>query len=109
MHPTVKPVAMIADAIKDVSNRNDMVLDAFGGSGSTLIAAHKTGRRARLIELDPIYVDCTIRRWQTYANEDAVHAESGARFDDLVANRAKSSVPKADRPPCGPVTSPCHD
>ena len=55
LHPTVKPVAMIADAIKDVSERNGIVLDAFGGSGSILIAAHKTGRRARLIELDPIY------------------------------------------------------
>src|SRR6266508_6199191 len=54
LHPTVKPVAMIADAIKDVSERNAIVLDAFGGSGSTLVAAHKTGRRGYLIELDPI-------------------------------------------------------
>ena len=57
LHPTVKPVAMIADAIKDVSDRGGIVLDCFGGSGSTLIAAHKTGRRARVIELDPLYVD----------------------------------------------------
>ncbi|MEO8882490.1 MAG: DNA methyltransferase, partial [Devosia sp.] len=62
MHPTVKPVAMIADAIRDVSERGAIVLDLFGGSGSTLIAAHKTGRRAYLAELDPIYCDRIIRR-----------------------------------------------
>lgn len=71
LHPTVKPVAMIADAIKDVSRRNDVVLDFFGGSGSTLIAAHKTGRRARLCELDPVYCDRIIRRWEIYAKDDA--------------------------------------
>ena len=81
LHPTVKPVAMVADAIKDVSKRNGIVLDAFGGSGSTLIAAHKTGRRARLIELDPLYVDRIVRRWQAYANDDAVLAETGECFD----------------------------
>ena len=57
LHPTVKPVALIADAIKDVSRRGGVILDLFGGSGSTLIAAHKTGRRARLCELDPVYCD----------------------------------------------------
>lgn len=71
LHPTVKPVAMIADAIKDVSARNGIVLDVFGGSGSTLIAAHKTGRRARLCELDPIYCDRIIRRWEVFAHDDA--------------------------------------
>jgi DNA modification methylase len=71
LHPTVKPVAMIADAIKDVSPRNGIVLDLFGGSGSTLIAAHKTGRRARLCELDPIYCDCILERWEKLANDDA--------------------------------------
>lgn len=86
-HPTVKPVAMIADAIKDVSRRGDIVLDAFGGSGSTLIAAHKTGRRAQLIELDPLYVDCIIRRWQIFANDDAILGATGARFDDVAAER----------------------
>ena len=64
LHPTVKPVAMIADAIKDVSRRGGIVLDLFGGSGSTLIAAHKTGRRARLCELDPVYCDRILRRWE---------------------------------------------
>ena len=91
LHPTVKPVTMIADAIKDVSQRNAIVLDAFGGSGSTLIAAHKTGRRARLIELDQIYVDRAVRRWQAYAKDDAILAGTGERFDDLAGERAKSS------------------
>jgi DNA modification methylase len=71
LHPTVKPVQMIADAIKDVSSRGGIVLDLFGGSGSTLIAAHKTGRRGYLCELDPIYCDRIIRRWEAYAKDEA--------------------------------------
>ena len=71
LHPTVKPVQMIADAIKDVSQRGGIVLDLFGGSGSTMIAAHKTGRRGYLCELDPIYCDRIIRRWEAYAKDDA--------------------------------------
>jgi DNA modification methylase len=71
LHPTVKPVAMVADAIKDVSPRGSIVLDPFGGSGSTLIAAHRTGRHARIIELDPIYCDRIIRRWETFAKDEA--------------------------------------
>ena len=81
LHPTVKPVEMIADAIKDVSKRNEVVLDPFGGSGSTLIAAHKTGRRAHLAELDPIYVDRMVRRWQAFANDDAILVETGETFE----------------------------
>ena len=71
LHPTVKPVQMIADAIKDVSGRGDIVLDLFGGSGSTLIAAEKTGRRGYLMELDPIYCDRILARWEAYAKDDA--------------------------------------
>ena len=71
MHPTVKPVQMIADAIKDVSGRGEIVLDPFGGSGSTLIAAEKTGRRARLAELDPNYCDRILARWELWAQDDA--------------------------------------
>jgi DNA modification methylase len=63
-------VAMIADAIKDVSRRGGIVLDLFGGSGSTLIAAHKTGRRARVCELDPVYCDRILSRWETFAKDD---------------------------------------
>lgn len=71
IHPTVKPVQMIADAIRDVSGRGEIVLDLFGGSGSTLIAAEKTGRRARLMELDPIYCDRILARWEAFAKDDA--------------------------------------
>jgi DNA modification methylase len=71
LHPTVKPIQMIADAIKDVSGRGGIVLDLFGGSGSTVIAAHKTGRRGYLCELDPIYCDRIIRRWEAYAKDGA--------------------------------------
>ena len=77
LHPTVKPVQMIADAIKDCSGRGDIVLDLFGGSGSTLIAAHKTGRRAYLSELDPVYCDRIIRRWEAYAKDDAERIACG--------------------------------
>jgi DNA modification methylase len=62
---------MIADAIKDVSRRGSIVLDLFGGSGSTLIAAHKTGRRARICELDPLYCDRILYRWESFAKDDA--------------------------------------
>jgi DNA modification methylase len=88
MHPTVKPVSMIADAIMDVSGRGDIVLDAFGGSGSTLIAAHRTGRRARLLELDPGHVDTTIRRFEAWARDDAIHADTGRTFTEVMAARA---------------------
>jgi DNA modification methylase len=89
MHPTVKPVALIMDAIKDCSKRGDIVLDPFGGSGSTLIAAEKTGRFARLIELEPKYCDVTIKRWQDLTGLDAVHAESGKTFNELSNNSNK--------------------
>lgn len=72
LHPTVKPVQMIADAIRDVTARGDIVLDIFAGSGSTLIAAHKTGRRAYMLEIDPLYCARTIRRWEDFAEDDAV-------------------------------------
>ncbi len=71
LHPTVKPVQMIADAIKDVSGRGDIVLDLFGGSGSTLIAAHKTGRAAYLSEIDPVYCDRIIARYEAFAKDEA--------------------------------------
>ncbi len=81
LHPTVKPVQMIADAIRDVSGRGEIVLDVFGGSGSTLIAAEKTGRRARLCELDPVYCDRIIARWQAYAKDDAERLVGGRPVD----------------------------
>jgi DNA modification methylase len=83
LHPTVKPVAMIADAILDCSARGEIVLDAFLGSGTTLIAAERTGRRCYGLELDPAYVDTIIRRWQALTGGSACHADSGQPFDDL--------------------------
>ncbi len=83
LHPTVKPVAMIADAILDCSARGDIVLDAFLGSGTTVIAAERTGRRCYGLELDPAYVDTTIRRWQALTGGSARHGASGRNFDDL--------------------------
>lgn len=71
LHPTVKPVQMIADAIKDLSGRGEIVLDVFAGSGSTVIAAEKTGRVARLCEIDPVYCDRILARWEAYAKDDA--------------------------------------
>jgi DNA modification methylase len=83
LHPTVKPVAMVADAILDCSARGDIVLDAFLGSGTTLIAAERTGRRCHGMELDPAYVDTSVRRWQKLTGGSARHAASGRSFDDL--------------------------
>ena len=85
MHPTVKPVAMIADAIMDCTARRDIVLDGFLGSGSSLIAAERTSRRCYGLELDPIYVDTIIRRWQAFTRGDARHQLTGKTFGDVEA------------------------
>jgi len=85
LHPTVKPVAMVADAILDCSARGEIVLDAFLGSGTTLLAAERVGRVCCGIEIDPLYVDVAIRRWQNYTGEAAVHAVTGKRFNELAA------------------------
>jgi DNA modification methylase len=82
-HPTCKPVVMLADAIRDCSRRGDLVLDPFGGSGSTLIAAESTGREARLLELDPHYCDVIVRRWQAVTGKRGVHAATNLTFDEL--------------------------
>jgi DNA modification methylase len=83
LHPTVKPVALVADALLDCSARGDSVLDSFLGSGSTLMAAERTGRRCFGIELDPIYVDTAIKRWQRYTGDHAMDVASGKPFDDI--------------------------
>ncbi len=88
MHPTVKPVALIADAIRDCSRRGEVVLDCFGGSGSTLIAAEKTGRRARLIEYDPLYCDTIVRRWEKLTGKRATLGDMGETFEDVAERRA---------------------
>jgi DNA modification methylase len=87
MHPTIKPVAMVADAIRDCSNRNDVVLDPFGGSGTTLIACEKVGRKARLIELDPHYCDVIVRRFEKFTGEAGRLAATGATFSEVVDRR----------------------
>ena len=106
-HPTVKPVALVADAIKDVSRRGDLVLDPFGGSGTTLIAAAKTGRKARLIEIEPAYVDVTIRRWQALTGGTAALEATGETFDALkAAGRAPSAAIIPFPSPESPVADP---
>jgi len=87
MHPTVKPTAMVADAIRDCSRRGDIVLDGFGGSGTTLIAAEVCGRTARLIEYDPYYCDVIIRRYARLTGKQPILQEGGALFDDVAVDR----------------------
>lgn len=88
MHPTVKPVPLVIDAIKDTSKRGEIVLDAFGGSGSTLIAAEKTKRRARLIELEPKYCAVTIKRWEALTGKTATLAATGESWASAQQRRA---------------------
>jgi DNA modification methylase len=83
LHPTVKPVALIADAMMDCSTRGGLILDPFLGSGSTVIAAERTGRICYGIELDPVYVDTILRRWQAFTGVSATHGSSGRRFAEL--------------------------
>ncbi|MDB5652261.1 MAG: modification methylase [Hyphomicrobiales bacterium] len=82
LHPTVKPIAMVADAILDCSRRGDIVLDPFLGSGTTLMAAERVGRRCYGLELDPLYTDVIVRRWQAYTGDTARHATSARTFDE---------------------------
>jgi DNA modification methylase len=86
-------VALIADLIRDCSKRNGIILDPFGGSGTTILAAERTGRTARLIELDPLYVDVAIRRWGRITGVPARHAASGLSFEQVAAERAVSVEP----------------
>lgn len=87
MHPTVKPVSMIVDACLDCSEKNGVVLDLFGGSGSTMIACEKTERQARLMELEPKYCDVSILRWQKFTGKDAIHQATGKTFIELMSER----------------------
>ena len=87
MHPTVKPVALVEDAILDCSKRGGIVLDAFAGSGTTLIAAEKTGRIGYALELDPRYVDIAVQRWEKVTGGQAVHATSGLTFRETAESR----------------------
>ena len=92
MHPTVKPVAMVADAIRDCSKRGDVILDPFGGSGSTLIAAETCGRSARLIEYDPLYCDTIVRRYQAYTGKAAVLDGTLLTFDEITPHEETTNA-----------------
>jgi hypothetical protein len=85
LHPTMKPVELIERAIHNSSRKGDLVLDPFGGSGSTLIACERTGRRARMLELDPVYVDVMVRRWQECTGKEATLEGDGRSFRELCA------------------------
>jgi DNA modification methylase len=99
MHPTVKPVALIADAIRDCSKRGGIVLDPFAGSGSTIIAAERTGRRAAAIEIDERYVDTAIRRFQDLTGKPALHAETGLSFAETRRQREQELLDSATATP----------
>ena len=96
LHPTMKPVELVERAIRNSSRPGDVVLDPFGGSGTTLIAAEKAGRQARLIELDPKYVDVIVRRWQSYAGAQAVREADRVKFDDLVGTADAADASDVD-------------
>ena len=87
LHPTMKPVALVERAIRNSSKTSDIVLDPFGGSGSTLIACEKTGRQARLVELDPKYCDVIVQRWQDWAGGTAMLEGDGRSFEEIAAGR----------------------
>jgi DNA modification methylase len=87
LHPTVKPVALIADLVRDCSRRNGIILDPFGGSGTTILAAERAGRIARVIELDPLYIDVAIRRWEQTTGIPARHTELAQKFAEVTIRR----------------------
>jgi DNA modification methylase len=91
IHPTVKPVALIADAMRDCSKKGDLILEPFSGSGSTIIAGNQVGRRVAAIEIDPAYCDAAIRRWQMHTGKDAVESRTDRTFDDVSADRKKET------------------
>jgi DNA modification methylase len=97
LHPTVKPVDLVADAIKDCSRRGAIILDPFGGSGTTLIAAQKSGRLGRLIEYDPAYCDVILRRFEAVTGASAVLARTGQTFEDVAAARAKPTMQDSNK------------
>jgi DNA modification methylase len=95
MHPTVKPVALVADAILDCSKRKGLILDAFAGSGTTLVAAERTGRRGYGVELDPRYCDLIVRRVQEVVKAEALHLETSKSFSEIAAGRLTASAEEA--------------
>lgn len=92
LHPTMKPVELIERAIRNSSRKDDIVVDLFGGSGSTMIACERMRRSARLMEIDPRYCDVSIRRWQEFSGKAVKHSDSGRQFDELADERAPARV-----------------
>jgi DNA modification methylase len=92
VHPTVKPVALVTDAIRDCSRRGEIVLDLFMGSGTTILAAEKVGRRAFGLEIDPLYIDVAVKRWQDFTKRDAILNATGQTFDEVAAERASTKT-----------------
>jgi DNA modification methylase len=95
VHPTVKPIALVADAMRDCSRRNDIILDPFLGSGTTILAAERVGRRGYGVEKDPLYCDVAIRRWQDFTKQDAVLKATGRTFEEVAASRTSPRVRRA--------------
>jgi hypothetical protein len=89
-HPTVKPLRLVADALKDVTAPGEIVLDSFAGSGTTILAAERVGRRACALEIDPKYANVAVRRWQAATGRDAIHPDTGLTFDELQRSRAEN-------------------
>ena len=102
MHPTVKPLDLVADVLQDSSNRGDVVLDPFCGSGTTLVAAEKTGRRGRVMEIDPHYVDIAIQRWEAFTGSLAHHDETGLTLEETKRQRL-SEIISQPLPPHSPT------
>jgi DNA modification methylase len=91
VHPTQKPIELIEKAITNSSKSGDIVVDVFGGSGSTLIATEKTNRSCRMMELDPKYCDVIIKRWQEFTGKDATHEASGKKYAEMEAEQCKAA------------------
>jgi DNA modification methylase len=103
LHPTMKPIALVERAVLNSSRRGETVLDPFGGSGSTLIACEKTGRKARLIELEPKYCDVVIRRWQEFTGKEAIHNATGETFSQTSVKRLAATNSASSILACEPV------
>jgi DNA modification methylase len=95
IHPTVKPVSLIADAMRDCSRRGEIILDPFMGSGTSILAAEKIGRRAYGLEIDPLYVDVAVKRWQDFTKRDAILKATGQTFDEVAAARTTTNSRRA--------------
>jgi DNA modification methylase len=92
IHPTVKPVALVADAMRDCSRRGQIVFDPFMGSGTTILAAEKVGRRAYGLEIDPLYIDAAVKRWQDFTKRDAILKATGQPFDEVATARLTPTI-----------------